>query len=119
MNKTYKGYELMKAIANKEIKEGSRFLDRTDTAYYDETSVHTFIYKNDNFIQEKVGGLNIVSILNHTFELINDEKEIDIQNIEEINLDFHKGYADIRKYLKEKGNEIIKALKQIDKNQKR
>lgn len=89
MSKIYKGYELIKAIANGEIKEGTRFIDKTDTKYYEGTTVHTFKYQNNNFIQEKIGGINIVSILNHDFELIEEGQDIDIQNMEKFEIDIN------------------------------
>lgn len=113
MSKIYKGYELIKAIANGEIKEGTRFIDKTDTKYYEGTTVHTFKYQNNNFIQEKIGGINIVSILNHDFELIEEEQDIDIQRIEEFSSEYTMNNVEIQ--LQDKINQILLALKQLDR----
>lgn len=44
------------------------------------------------------------------------EQYIDIQSIEEISIRPYKGFIDICNYLEKKGNELIKSIKQLDKN---
>lgn len=111
-----KGLEVLKKIANGEIKEESRFLDITDKNYYNGTSIHTFIYKNNNLIQEGIGGTNLLAILNHEFEVISDE--IDIDSIEELDINNfgHNNMITQQEtwYIK-KTNELVQAVKQINK----
>lgn len=85
MSKVYKGYELIKAIANGEIKEGSRFIDTYTTPDY-------------GYFAEKDNG----------FELIEDET-IDIDNIEKLDI----GIITTEDRLKI--NELVQAVKQINK----
>lgn len=54
--------------------------------------------------------------INNEFELIEEQQDIDIQAIEDINIRPYKGFTDICNYIEEKGNEIIKAIKQLDRN---
>lgn len=79
--KIYIGYELMQAIAEGKIKEGTKFKNLDSTVKNDNEDIYT--YKNNNLIGRH-GGTNLVSLLNCRFELIEDE-EIDIQAIEEVN----------------------------------
>lgn len=75
-----KGYELMQEIANGKIKEGTKFRDLTDSNYEDNSNIYR--YENKNFIG-RWGGTNILLLLKHDFEILEDEEEIDIQSIEE------------------------------------
>lgn len=85
MDKAYKGYELMKAIAEGEIRQETRFLDLTDKREQNNGSrKHYYSYRNGNFIKEGTGGNNLLSILNHDFKLLEDEK-INTQEMEELN----------------------------------
>ena len=74
-----KGYELMKEIANGKIKERTKFRDLTDNNYEDNSNIYR--YENNNFIG-RYGGTNMLNLLNHDFEIIEDEEiKIDIQSI--------------------------------------
>lgn len=54
--------------------------------------------------------------LNQMFRICEKaEEDIDIQSIEEINIRPYKSFTDICDYLEEKGNELIKVVKQLDK----
>lgn len=78
-NKIVKGYELMTMIAEKQIKSGTKFKDLTDDNYADNSNMYR--YENNNFIG-RWGGTNILNLLNHDFEIIEDEEiKIDIQSI--------------------------------------
>lgn len=102
MEKIYKGWELMKAIADGEIKEGSRFnVHRTYSA---------IAVLEDRILHIEDGNKRILTtndLLIYTFELIEDE--IDIDNIKEL--------EGIVEYATEQDtiNKLIQAVKQIDK----
>ena len=99
----YKGYELLKAIADGEIKEGSLILfdsiiwivdEYSDIVKYQEEHITLF-----NTYKAK-------EIAMSDFELIQDE--IDIDSIKEMKLD---EIDDVTYYI----NDLIKAVKQINK----
>lgn len=116
MQKEYKGYELLNLIGKNKIKKGTKFkakikdaeqiviFDGKDLNYEDVKSTPTFFF--DYYLS---------SILNGTFTII--EKEIDIQNIEEYKEEYIEiGTSDSNiKSLAKKCNELIKAVKQLDK----
>lgn len=54
------------------------------------------------------------NVLNMPVEVIEDEA-IDIDSIEEICIRPYKGFVDTCDYLEKKGNELIKAVKQLNK----
>lgn len=104
MSKVYKGYELLKAIADREIKEGSKFIIK-----YGEFNDFYVFYKNGEIKTALFGKeykLTTKDFTESKFELIEDE--IDIDNIEEMKLD---GVDDIIYYV----NDLIKAVKQLDR----
>ena len=123
-----KGYELMLEIASGKIKEGTKFKDLTVNNYADDRNIYR--YENNNFIG-RWGGTNILKLLNHDFEILEDEEEIDIQGIEEKDIsyvicdsDFEEGcitkllnrfFKENQKYI----DEILKAVKQLDKKMKK
>lgn len=106
MKKIYKGWELMKAIADGEIKNGSRFnVHRTYSA---------IAVLEDRILHIEDGNKRILTtndLLIYTFELIEDE--INIDSIEEL-----KGIVE---YSTEKNtiNQLVQAVKQIDKRVKK
>lgn len=129
----YKGYELMQAIAEGNIKEESKFLCSTgDTYVYHDN--YGLAYLDSETLQEKdvIECSYSYSIwLNFEFELI-EEDEINIQEMEEqttkMSFNFHKdsytaheidyNFEKITEYLNmynNKQNELIKAVKQLDK----
>lgn len=97
----YKGYELLKAIANGEIKERSRF----------KAEYKTFIARDGYLFVEYDNRQEYANSfeLNWEFELIEDE--IDIDSIEEMELDV---IDDATYYI----NDLIKAVKQLNKEVK-
>jgi hypothetical protein len=106
-NKTMKGYEIFKAIANKEIKDGTQFRMLKNENIY--------TYRNNNFVC-RYGGMNIISILNDEFEIIEEQEEMDIQDLQEYEF---PGYVDIKlspieKKLLELINQNRQAVKQLD-----
>lgn len=98
----YKGYELLKAIADGEIKDGSRF----------EAEYETFIVRDGYLFVEHDKGQEYANSfeLNWEFELIEDE--IDIDSIEE--LEGKVEYSTERNTI----NQLIQAVKQINKEVK-
>lgn len=119
MGKIYKGWELMKAIADGEIKEGSRFnVHRTYSA---------IAVLEDRILHLEDGNKRILTtndLLIYTFELIEDE--IDIDSIEELNDTCYDvnimSDDDLESYHNKTRttiNEILQAVKQIDKKVKK
>ena len=122
MSKTYKGYELLKAIAEGKIKDGAkieiigRFQGDLMGSYfvYNEGSLDYIIYTPNGEQYEEV---ELFDLLNYRFELIEDE--INIQEIEELNIrdkDYIRG--DIYEVVKNNREAIVelqKAIKQLDK----
>ena len=110
MGKIYKGWELMKAIADGEIKEGSRFnVHRTYSA---------IAVLEDRILHLEDGNKRILTtndLLIYTFELIEDE--INIDSIEEYKQEHTERCIDID--IRNKMNEILQAVKQIDKRVKK
>lgn len=100
-----KGYEIFKGIANKEIKDGTQFRMLEDDNIY--------TYRNNNFVC-KYGGMNVIAILNKEFEIIEKQEEIDIQSIEEIEPAMN-GNACVIDNKTWTLNQVIKAVKQLDK----
>ena len=121
MGKIYEGWELIKAIEDGKIKDGSRF----KAGYGTFIARDGYLFVEYDNIQEYANSFE----LKWEFELIEDE--IDIDSIEklskiayaEINLN-KKGskkdvkFTDKEIILAEKINQLIKAVKQIDKRVK-
>ena len=110
MSKIYKGWELMKAIADGKIKEGSKI----------KTNEDIFIFCEGNFMSNSLfhfltGIYNDIDFATAKFELIEDE--IDIDNIEEYKQEHTERCIDID--IRNKINELIKVVKQIDKRIKK
>ena len=110
MSKIYKGWELIKAIEDEEIKNGSRFnVHRTYSAV---------AVLEDRILHLEDGNKRILTtndLLIYTFELIEDEIYID--NIEEYKQDHTERCIDID--IRNKINELIQAVKQLDKRIKK
>ena len=110
MGKIYKGWELMKAIADGEIKEGSRFnVHRTYSA---------IAVLEDRILHLEDGNKRILTtndLLIYTFELIEDE--IDIDSIEEYKQEHSERCIDVD--IRNTINQLIQAVKQIDKRVKK
>lgn len=127
MGKIYKGYELMKAIADEEIKEGTIFKCKLGKSNKGFEREEEYIYENENIVTHrnlrtnKMGiycDYSIKQFANGIFELIEDE--IDIDSIEEI-----KFRPSDKEYLgfcglifEEKINKLVQAVKQLNKKAK-
>lgn len=115
MNKKIKGYEVMKLIAEKKIKEGQKLIYTSDDIeiYWDGSS---FKYVNsENYLLETIGDIDFAT---GDFEILEDEEEIDIQGIDIIR-DYRTSdddlYNDNFGDFKSTINDLVKAVKQLDK----
>lgn len=107
MGEIYKGWELMKAIADEEIKKGTKFKDK------DKKEVE---WNGNNLVCIDLGEnymctISDIYFINEEFELIEDE--IDIDSIEEYKQEHTERCIDID--IRNKINEILQAVKQINK----
>lgn len=120
MNKKIKGYEVMKLIAENKIKEGQEFIlmiRGTLTKYricwtgknFCFCDTGTFVLRENTDINFILGDLEILED--------EDEEEIEIENIGELPEDFDASFYDKHsiKANRYKINEILRAVKQLDK----
>ena len=124
MGKTYKGWELMKAIADGEIKEESRFRDTYSEYIYKRNSFGDLELKREDGEELTSPDYSYFAEKDNDFELIQDE--IDIDRIEELNdtcYDVNTMSDDDLEFYHNKTratiNEILQAVKQIDKRVKK
>ena len=113
MSKDYKGYELVKAIHDKEIKDNTEIevhnLEITDNV------LTTIKYVNRRLCWEE-GTFNTGMLCdgNYYFRLIEEEPEINIQAIEEIpRLTGFDTRETVRNHFN-KINELVRAIRQLD-----
>lgn len=115
MGKVYKGYELYKMIADREIKKDSKFKDNNNIIW---------VWDGLDFVTEECDYNDFVFSLME-FELIEDE-EIDIQNLKGIEKtattmstddDLRIAYSLIHE-CENKLNEYLLAIKQLDNKMK-
>lgn len=118
--KIYKGYQLMKAIADGEIEEGSRFKVKAlwNGSYVYDNRIAIVKYKNIVY-EEEEEIITSWTIINSEFELIEDET-IDIESINEL-LKIEPYEADKTDIVinRNKINEILKWAKQQEKRIKK
>ncbi len=120
MKKIYKGWELMKAIADGKIKNGTKVISK-------DCSNNRIIYFNVNELYWKDNGESVFNsiclpdFLNDNFELIEYEVGIDIDSIEKLGISEkdNKVYSPIIIDNRIKINQLIQAVKQIDKRVKK
>lgn len=112
MNKTYKGWELLKAIADGEIRNGAKIYFKQENEY---------CYYNGNSIIYELGESSVVNshsdkyFADGDFELISEPtEEIDIQGIEEIDLEQVIPTDNTGNIALLHINKLIKAIKQLD-----
>ena len=128
MEKMYKGWELMKAIADGKIKNRSKFIFKTEHNMKEEVlwDGEVFLYANSE--KTIVSDYTDIRLIQATFELIEDEKDID--NIKELYINDKTksvGKDAIANWtgrnlditFANKMNEILQAVKQIDKRVKK
>lgn len=109
MNKIYKGYELIKAIEERKIKENSLFKNELGTYI---CLGETLWYYN-TLHKTKTEEVGNSMMINNTFELIEDEIDIDIQSIEEFRTEYIMDNVEFQ--LQDKINQILLAVKQLGK----
>ena len=117
MSKAIKVIDLINKIANgEELPEKIKYdntiwqYNKTKTDYYQDIGSTKLYFFAELVVYNK-------NWLNDTVEIIEEQEEIDIQSIEEIKYIFIKNSTsgeDV-KYLARKYNEILKAVKQLDK----
>lgn len=128
-HKKMKGWELLKEIAEENIKEGTKFKDSLGNAiYFDGINLR---YENGEgkYYSEDNDDINIATI---NFEIIEEQEDINIQDIEETKIETEEDGIEYfmtedmdritfredietRKII----NELIKAIKQLDKEIKK
>ena len=111
----YKGYELLKAIEDGKIKEGSRF-----KVYRTYNAIAVLEDRTLHFEDGNKRILTTNDLLIYTFELIEDE--IDIDSIKEIAVNENYGCEIINEdnihLLFEQQNKLVQAVKQLNKKVK-
>lgn len=101
--KIYKGYELIKSIADGEIKEDTKFREMEENRYY--------IVKDRKLLEQEDTGiynskLESLQITYGVFELIEDELDID-------NMTENKWMSSSERNFKI--NQLVQAVKQLNK----
>lgn len=124
MSKIYKGWELIKAIADGEIKEKSRFRDTYSEYIYKRNSFGDLELKREDGEELTSPDYSYFAVKDNDFELIEDE--IDIDSIEKLDDTCYILYGmqdeEIENYHNKTRttiNEILQAVKQIDKRVKK
>lgn len=107
----YKGYELLKAIADGEIKDGTKFkcLNEKPMQYYTDSNIYRYEHGS---LLGRFGGFNILSIVNKDFEIVQKQDEIDIDSIEK--LESITNNIDGTVCIMVKINELVQAVKQLN-----
>ena len=114
MKKVLEGWELLKEISEGNIKEGTKFKIIQKYGNY----TYAKLYKTGNLLnlmnEEFENPLVANWLIDTEFEIIEEPKEINIQDIEEMNY-LEDCECDTEAIIyRDKINEIIKAIKQID-----
>ena len=116
MSKDYKGYEILEKIDKGQILDGTILLftstisDNKIKGVVEKKSTRPQVYR-ENTLEV----LPVSWFLNSKIEIIEEEPEIDIQGIEELITYEGSKAIYVEAYLYEKVNELIKAVKQLDK----
>lgn len=111
------GVELLRMIRDEEIKEGTKIRYKNETYFFNGVNIEKEDKARREYLTKWLDDLIFAS---SEFEILLEEKEepiIDIQAIEEIN--FLTGANDNELDIGNKMNELIKAVKQLDKEMKR
>ena len=120
MSKIYKGWELMKAIADGEIKNGAKIIPHYPNndcivEYFEYFCGFFNAYYKEGKRNDKDVNVCVFLDNDRTFDVIEDE--IDIDNIEEYKQEHTERCIDID--IRNKINELVQAVKQIDKRVKK
>ena len=115
MSKDYKGYELVKAIHDKEIEDGSKI--EVHSLRVGDNILTTIEYKNFRLNwKESTFSTGDLFDDNIYFRVIEEKPEIDIQGIKDMErYDDGIAYGYKPTDIGDKINELIKAIKQLDK----
>lgn len=117
--KTYKGYELIKEIAEGNIKNGTKIIphypNKDCTVEYFEY-YYGFLHAYYKDINHSDNDVNVCVFLdnNRTFEIIENE-EIDIDSIKEMVIRHYQTPVEKETYIQSKINELIQAIKHLNK----
>ena len=108
------GIELLRMIRDGKFEDGDEIISNTTIiTKYEYSSLY------NNFTNVKTGTqLTVQEYVFWSFYIPEENKEIDIQAIEKISIRPFTGFTDVCEYIEKKGNEIIKAVKQLDKKLK-
>ena len=116
MSKTYKGYELIKEIAEGNIKEDTKFREMEENRYYIVKDRKLWEQEDTGIYNSKLENLQITY---GVFELI--ENEVDIDNIKEllkigelVNYNYEVDKTDVV-INRNKINELVQAVNQLNK----
>lgn len=118
MSKTYKGYELIKAIADGEIKEGTEI--EVHSLKVLDNIIATIKYTNKR-LEWATGEFDSSCLVDNDYYFKVLEDEIDIQSIEKIRYYrtseddlYNDNFEDFRGVI----NELVEAVKQLDRKSK-
>lgn len=124
MSKTYKGYELLKAIEDEDIKDGTkieiigRFTGNLRGSYFiykRGITGPTIIYEPNR--KEYFDKLSIPDLVYYKFKILEKEQDIDIQAIEEIPIKI-LNTEDLSEHIVDLNNlssKLLQAVKQLDR----
>ena len=124
MNKKIKGYEVMKLIAEKQIKVGQEFLftnaDGVKEKIFWDGENFKYSEAENSFVLRTVSDIEFAL---GDFEILEDEEEIDINDLEDLPLNYKEvselsidsTFIDFHNNTRAEINKIIKYLKQLDK----
>ena len=120
MSKIYKGWELVKAIADGEIKNNTKIIphypkNNCIVEYFEYFCGFFKAYYKEGRRSDEDVNVCVFFDNDRTFEVI--ENEIDIDNIEEYKQEHTERCIDID--IRNKINELIQAVKQLDKRIKK
>lgn len=120
MSKIYKGWELIKAIADGEIKNNTKIIphypnDNCIVEYFEYSYGFFKAYYKEGRKSDKDVNVCVFLDNDRTFEVT--ENEIDIDNIEEYKQEHTERCIDID--IRNKINELVQVVKQLDKRIKK
>lgn len=120
MSKIYKGWELMKAIADGEIKNNTKIIphypnDNCIAEYFEYSYGFFKAYYKEGRKSDKDVNVCVFLDNDRTFEVT--ENEMDIDNIEEYKQEHTERCIDID--IRNKINELVQVVKQLDKRIKK
>lgn len=120
MSKIYKGWELIKAIADGEIKNNTKIIphypnDNCIVEYFEYSYGFFKAYYKEGRKSDKDVNVCVFLDNDRTFEVT--ENEMDIDNIEEYKQEHTERCIDID--IRNKINELVQVVKQLDKRIKK